>query len=276
MKIYWNYGGGLMVGENVKIKLKSLLGMMICYTGLYKILLRKKAIVVLFHRVDDDLDNNPISVTTNTFNLFCEFFKKYFHVISLGTLLEKLKLGEDIGGHLVITFDDGYKDNHDFVMKELKKKNLPACFFITTESIGSSYIPVWDAECSIETKWMNWKDVQSLHEEGFEIGAHTLNHVDLGIVKGDNAMREILGSKERLEIELKTKIKYFSYPFGGVNQITEENREIVRNLNFVCCPSACKGTVSPYTDPFYMKRTPISNWYRSPYQFIFETIFNKE
>ena len=49
---------------------------------------------------------------------------------TLGELLARLSDGKDLGGHLVITFDDGYLDNYRNAAPELRRNGLPACFFV--------------------------------------------------------------------------------------------------------------------------------------------------
>ena len=112
--------------------------------------------------------------------------------------------------------------------------------------------------------------IRELRAQNFELGAHTCNHVDLGVVSLEEARREIVGSRERLEAELGESIDLFTYPFGHARSITEECRELVRSLGFRCCPSAYGGIVRPGTDPFRMERQPISPWHLSPWQFGFE------
>lgn len=256
----------------MKRRLKALLGLLCYRTGLYKALLRDKAVIALFHRVDDRLPGNPISCTTAEFRAFCDFFARYFRVVSLQTLLTKLRRGEDVSGHLVITFDDGYRDNLEIAAVELERRALPACFFIATEFIGSTRVPFWDAELGIESRWMSWDDVRSLNARGFEIGAHTMNHVDLGVVQGAEAVREIVGSRQRLTRELGEETPLFSYPFGRADQMTPDNRAVVRDAGFSCCLSAYGGTVSSQGDPFDLRRVPVSPWFLSPYQFGFEIL----
>jgi peptidoglycan/xylan/chitin deacetylase (PgdA/CDA1 family) len=193
--------------------------------------------------------------------------------VSFRTLIAKLDRREDISNHLAVTFDDGYRDNRR-AANELLRRSMPACFFIATEFIGSQRVPWWDAEAGIQSEWMSWDDVRSLRDDGFELGAHTKNHVDLAVVSGDEAMEEIAGSARRLAAETGVRIDQFSYPYGRPNQITEENRDIVRNAGFVCCPSAYGGTVRKGNDPFCICRTAISPWHISPYQFGFEAILS--
>ena len=250
-------------------RIKALLGRAIFASGAYRLLFRDKAVIVLFHRIDDRYPGDPITSGTAEFREFCNFFQRYFTVVPFHTLIAKLQRREDISPPLVITFDDGYRDNRR-AADELLRRGMPASFFIATEFIGSDRVPWWDTKAGIISEWMSWDDVRSLRDDGFELGAHTKNHVDLGVVSGAEAVEEIDGSARRLVAETGAPIDLFSYPYGRPHQITEENREIVRKAGFVCCPSAYGGTVGKGNDPFRICRTPISPWHISPYQFGFE------
>jgi len=50
---------------------------------------------------------------------------------------------------------------------------------------------------------------------GFEIGGHTSNHVNLGIIPIDEAKREIVGSKEKIEEEIGDRITALHIPSGA-------------------------------------------------------------
>lgn len=265
-------GAGPGGGTDAKRRLKVLLGRFFFWSGLYRVLLRRKAVIALFHRVDDELAGNPISCTRTDFEAYCRFFGRYFRVVSLETLLTRLRRGEDVDRHLVITFDDGYKDNRDVAARALQRHGLTACFFIATELIGSSRVPPWDAELGIASQWMSWDDVRDLRARGFEIGAHTMNHVDLGAVHGAEATREIVGSRRRIREEVGIQTPFFSYPFGRADQITKANRGVIRRVGFETCLSAYGGIVRPGSDPFDLKRIPVSPWYLSPYQYGFEVM----
>ena len=251
----------------MKRQLKSVLGAVVYGTGMHRLILGDRAVIALFHRVDDRLRGNPITCTIDEFRAYCRFFARHFTVVSLGQLVAKLTRGDSVGGHLVITFDDGYRDNAGPAAAELERLGLPACFFIATNFIGSDRVPWWDAERSIKPEWMTWDDVRGLRQRGFEIGAHTVNHVDLGRVAGDEAEREIRESGSRLRAELGADVRYFSFPYGRPEHLTDANRDIVRRSGYVCCLSAHGGLVQPPADLFELKREPVSPWYLSPYHF---------
>lgn len=252
--------------------IKTMLGWLLCHAGLFRRLLSGKAVVILFHRVNPALKGNPISCTPEEFERYCRFLKRYFTVVPFSELIARLRRGEEVSGLACINFDDGYRDNFEHAAPVLEALGLPACFFIATDFIGSDIIPWWDRDRGIRTEWMSWDQVRALRQKGFEIGAHTRTHIDLGVVHGDEALSEIVGSRQRLEQELGESIELFSYPFGRSTQLSEENRALVQSLGFVCCPSAYGGLVASGDDPFRMQRQPISPWHLSPWQLAFELV----
>jgi peptidoglycan/xylan/chitin deacetylase (PgdA/CDA1 family) len=255
-----------------KRHVKALIGRVIYGLRLHRALLGNKGLVVLFHRIDDRLQGNPISATSQEFAEFCAFFAKYFRVVSMEEMLRLIDAGASLRGVCCITFDDGYLDNLTIAARTLKHHSLPACFFISSGMIGSQVRPWWDATIPIRTIWMQPDDLRTLARD-FEIGAHTIHHVDLGQVTGAEAHAEIAQSKSQLEALIGREVPYFTYPYGGKQHITEPNLDLIRSAGYRCCMSAFGGAVEPKTDLFRIKRAPISPWFLSPYQFGFEAIF---
>src|SRR5207249_2886648 len=126
---------------------KRLLGHGLFASRLNTILLRNDAVVVAFHRVLDDVDpSDGLTVSTRTFERYCRFFRRHFRVISLPDLVSKLDAGGSLERELVITFDDGYRDNFENAAPVLEKLGLPATFFVVTRWIGTDIVPFWDEE----------------------------------------------------------------------------------------------------------------------------------
>lgn len=271
-------GGGDHVGEPApeypevtrrksKRIVAAALGASLFRSGLYRLAWRNRATIVVFHRVDDRYNGAPLTCSRALFGEYCDFFARYFEVVPLNELLCLLRRGADVSRRLVITFDDGYRDNYQVAAAELQKRNLPACFFVTTGFVGSDHVAWWDAKQSIRSEWMSWDEVRALRAWGFELGAHTITHADCGRMTAAEAMQEIVGSKARLEAEVGSPIAHFAYPYGGRDQMTDENRSIVETAGFACCLAAHGGAVDASTSPFNLKRVPVSSWYRSPYEF---------
>ncbi|MGH6692835.1 MAG: polysaccharide deacetylase family protein, partial [Gammaproteobacteria bacterium] len=229
---------------------KNLLGRFIFESRLNTGLLRNSAVVVAFHRIQDTERPEALTVSIHTFERYCRFFRRHFHPVPLRDLVARLDRGDRPGGELAITFDDGYRDNCENAAPVLERLSLPATFFIVTRWMDTGIVPWWDEELGVRHPWMTWDQVRSLHRRGFEIGAHTQTHADLGSVATDEARREIQGARHDLERRLGAPVTSFAYPYGRRDNLTDANRRIVRAAGFTCCCSGYGGTNPRGTDPF--------------------------
>jgi peptidoglycan/xylan/chitin deacetylase (PgdA/CDA1 family) len=248
------------------------LGRLLYGTGLHRRLLRDRALIATFHRIDDRYPGNPITTAVPLFRELCAFVANHFQVVTLTALVQMLARREALGGYLALTFDDGYRDNHARAAPVLEEFRLPACFFVTAGFIGSRMVPWWDQEHGIQSEWMSWDNVRDLHARGFEIGAHTLTHPDLGKTAGTDAHREISGGKVAIEAALGAPVVHFAYPYGRPDQLSDANRVRVREAGYQSCVSSFGGAVRVGDDPLALKRTPVSSWHLSAGQFGFEVL----
>lgn len=105
---------------------------------------------------------------------------------------------------VLLTFDDGWKNQYEYAFPLLKKHGIHATFFVYTNPIDHK-----------KPHWMSWDDLRELDRAGMEIGGHSHTHPILTKIS-DMAIleREILDSKKELETELGHGIVSFAYPFG--------------------------------------------------------------
>lgn len=234
----------------------------------HAMLLRESWVVVAFHRVSDQTsDKDRLTCGIAMFERYCRFFARFFRPLPLRTLVQDLQHDLPPRRGLAITLDDGYRDNHDNAAPILKKYNLPATFFVTTQFIGSDFVPWWDRDLGIRRPWMTWHHVRALQRDGFEIGSHTRSHAELATLSTEDVRAEIAGSCKDLEQQLSTPVVSFAFPYGRENQMAEHQRAIVREAGLTCCCSCYGGTNPRGGDAFHLRRVPVSPWYVSPYHF---------
>lgn len=248
---------------------KSLAGGWLARLGLHRRLLGGRGIIVTFHRVSDAYKDD-FTCPVRDFESFCRFFRRHFKVVPLSEMVTRLEHGLDVTGTLAVTFDDGYVDNHELAAPILRTLGIPATFFVVSEFIGSNTVAWWDRQYQAPPGWMTWSQVRDLHTHGFEIGAHTRTHADLGAVTGAAAEREIRGSREEIENRLGAPVVHFAYPYGRAENLTESNRALVRSAGFRCCVACYGGTNPRGSDVFRLSRIPITPWYSTAEQFAFE------
>lgn len=259
----------------MKEKLKSALGRGMATFGLHRVLVGRAAVVVCFHRVRPGPSSSSLTVTPEAFDEFCRFFADAFDVVPLADVVAALDEGRPRPHALAITFDDGYHDNLQYAAPILRRWRLPATFFVVTQWIGTDIVAWWDADDPVRHRWMTWEEVCELRAEGFEIGAHTRTHVDLGVVHGEAARREIFGSRDDLAAVLGTPPRLFAYPYGRPDNMSEENRVLVGAAGFRCCCSVFGGLNPPGTDPLCLFRVPISTEAYRPHTFTFDVALGR-
>lgn len=102
------------------------------------------AAVLMYHRVLPELEARRLAVepgmfvTPETFARHCLWLEEYFHVLPLHEVAKRLAAGSRLPpGACAITFDDGWRDNHDHALPELRRRGLPATVFVVTDRIGT-------------------------------------------------------------------------------------------------------------------------------------------
>jgi peptidoglycan/xylan/chitin deacetylase (PgdA/CDA1 family) len=256
----------------IRKQLKSVMGRAASLTGAYERRFRSQMTIVTFHRINDRFADDPLTCGTAKFEAFCQFFRRHFRVLPLSEQVAGCRAGNDLGGTLSITFDDGYRDNIEVAAPILRRLQLPATFFVTTGFVGSQVTPPWDRQLPFKAGWMSWDDVRALHAEGFEIGSHTDSHLDMGAADPDTVRADLALSKEKLREALGASVTLFAYPFGGPEHISRRARDQVRAAGFACC-AACHGGINSTTpDPFDLNRIAVDQWYTDPDVFGFELL----
>lgn len=221
------------------------------------------ATILLFHRVTNEIPEDPITVSRERFRMVIRTLREQYHPVTVGELLRRLESGASWPRNTVaVSFDDGYLDNFAYAAPILKELEVPATFFIVADAIESERVMPWDENLPKRLSWMTWNQVREMRQQGFEIGSHTLTHPDLGKIRGETAKREIVDSKKKIQDRLGEEISLFAYPFGRRSNMTEENRAHVREAGYRCCCAVVGGRVFRKSNPFDLLRAPVDRWWR--------------
>jgi len=99
---------------------------------------------------------------------------------------------------------------------------------------------------------MSWDEMREMMEEGMSFGNHSHTHPTLTHLATKEQIKELKGSKEILEKELKEKIKLFSYPYGSFDETVID---ILRKQKCICGLTTDAGiNVGSHVKPFALKR----------------------
>ena len=166
-----------------------------------------------------------------------ETIKSMTNVVSLDDILAGRMSEERI--NVAITFDDGYRDCIDIVTPILKELKVTATFFVSSGFVGlaeeeeRNFLKANLRSDKVTNGGIIAKGLRKLSSEGFSVGGHTCNHVDLAKLKEINEIRkEIQNDKRELEAIIGTKVEYFAYPFGYYRNEGFDLAQILRESGF--------------------------------------------
>lgn len=115
---------------------------------------------------------------------------------------------------VIITFDDGYLNQHEYAYPILKKYGFKAVFYVVREGVGKENF--WhDPRQEPRIPMMNLEQIKDLMSSGMEIGSHTMTHQRLASLPREAARREISESKQSLEKLLGEAVVSFAFPYGN-------------------------------------------------------------
>ena len=143
-------------------------------------------------------------------------------LLSFSSVFFSYSLGEPIKA-AIITFDDGMLSQYTYAKPILDKYNFKATFYIICNSVDKE-------------NRMNWNNIQTLEEEGHEIGSHSMNHKRLSKLSEEEIKYEIIESKRCLQ-ENGFNVTSFSFPYNdgdnnkNILKIIADNYYIARTAS---------------------------------------------
>jgi peptidoglycan/xylan/chitin deacetylase (PgdA/CDA1 family) len=115
---------------------------------------------------------------------------------------------------LLLTFDDGYRDNLEIASPLLKKYGYRAQLFLLADKEISSN--VWDQTNEEPSHAIiSGNERQNWKESAFEIGSHGFSHQRITEFKNETmALAELVNSKAALEREFSTPVISYAFTYG--------------------------------------------------------------
>ena len=150
---------------------------------------------------------------------------------------------------ILITFDDGYYSNYEYIYPILKKYNVKASIFITTDKIGKEINGI---------RYLGWNECLEMQNSGIiEIFSHGKRHIFYDKASIREVRDDIIESYKIIEKNLgKKELKGFAYPYGaytneivwilkrnginfqiydiGINYLNSFNKNYIKRINIPC------------------------------------------
>lgn len=187
---------------------------------------RAPIIIFYYHGIGNGADN-WMHLPLDMFDRQVEYMQRYFEIISLSEALRRLRSGDSRSTAAVLTFDDGYASLHKVLLPYLEYYALPASFFICAEAAESGSPLQHDTDKGLhDVELMNTAQIRDCARRGVTIGSHGNQHEDMAKLSGAQLEHALIASADQLESWLEQKVTHFSFPFGGLENLSAEALDI--------------------------------------------------
>lgn len=162
--------------------------------------------ILLYHHIASSPSNNLYYVSPHEFEKQMYLLHEWgYKTISVEMLAKAINEGAPLPPKpIIITFDDGSETVYTTAFPIMQKYNFIGTIYVVHNYIG---IP----------NYMNARQIRELYASGWEVGSHSLSHVNL-TERVDRQRSEIVESRRKLQSLLGIPIQTFAYPFGAYNE----------------------------------------------------------
>lgn len=167
--------------------------------------------ILMYHHVgylppNPDAIRTDLTVSPELFGAHLDWLMvEGFNAISMAQLWDGLSNGTALPPRpVVLTFDDGYDDAHQYAFPILAAHAMIGMFFLISGLVE-------------QPGYLTWSQVVEMRSAGMEIGNHTVHHADLWWYSYSGMIAEIDGAAAAISSVLGERPRFFCYPFGHYN-----------------------------------------------------------
>jgi peptidoglycan/xylan/chitin deacetylase (PgdA/CDA1 family) len=179
---------------------------------------------------------------------------------SMQSLLRRARHADRSRMRVALTFDDGYRTLADTVQPIVAEHGFPVTAFLNTGMIGNGKRLPSRPEFGHypDEEFLNWEDVAKLNRQGWTIGGHGIDHVDLTRVSRKEVDRQLMGCKQEITARLGRPCVHYAYTWGHNNAAVR--RAVVR-AGYFCAVGVIHGPVTSVSPWFTLPRLDIRTEY---------------
>ncbi len=210
--------------------------------------------IIMYHHIaapppDADAIRRDLSVSPQALEEQLRYLVEAgYHPITLRQLVMHLQSGQPLPEKpVILTFDDGYRDNYTHAYPLLKEYGFVATFFIVSGPIDFG-----------DKEYMTWEQIELMSAEGMDIEDHSYSHPDLAGQPQDFITRQILAPQEAIEAHSGQEVRFFCYPAGSYDQTVIE---VLKAAHFWGAVSTKAGVWHSSEHPFELKRLRVHSDY---------------
>ncbi|WP_405761607.1 polysaccharide deacetylase family protein [Anaerovibrio slackiae] len=202
----------------------------------------RTVMVLNYHKVVDE--HMSLSVPLADFEQHMKWLKEYGYTsITPEELYEFIVNGSELPEKpVLITFDDGYKDNYTNAYPIMKKYGFKGTIFVVTGFLG------------VYGNYMTWEQAKELADNGFSIESHTYSHKSMTEASDEEISKELTKSRDTIKNKLGIEADFMAYPTGTYNL---HIAELVQKAGYKGAFTIKYDNVSRESNVYALERVPI-------------------
>lgn len=162
--------------------------------------------VLMYHRVDTssppDVISERLTTSPRAFAADLALLRaEHLRAVGIDDLYRLCAEHRPTNDLVLVTFDDGYRDQYRYAFPILRRFGMTATFFITTANVGTAH-------------HLTWNEIRTMANAGMSIGGHSVEHVSLSALDFEDQMYQVVYSVATLRNMLHVPVIAYAYPDG--------------------------------------------------------------
>lgn len=206
--------------------------------------------VLYYHSVTDeatdDENEKELRVPVAKFKEQMKYLKdNNYYTLSMDEFYGYVKNGDKVPEKSVlITFDDGFKNNYDNAFPIMKEYGLKGSVFVITSMVDKVGL------------YMTSDEISAISKDGFiDVESHTVGHEKLSQISKEDTMKTLKDSKVFLEKYSGKKVDTIAYPFGIYDEATINS---VKEAGYTMGFTTEMGWAKPKSDLYRIPRVYVN------------------
>jgi peptidoglycan/xylan/chitin deacetylase (PgdA/CDA1 family) len=214
--------------------------------------------VLMYHKVND-VRPNPTTVPTAVFAEQMALLGELGYTpVALDAVRDHYVDGVPLPPSAVlITFDDGYRDNLEHALPILRRHGYPAVLFVPIGFLDDGRpLPHEEALAALGVRnpTLSWDELAELEAGGVRVESHGIAHRPLAELEPAEAAREVALSKLRLEERLGREVEAFAFVKGSLADFRPEHVSLVQQAGYELAFTSVSGANGARADRFRLRR----------------------
>jgi len=224
-------------------------------TGVYWLVRRRlrrrgAAVVLVYHRVLSGERGLGEMVGEAAFEWQMKYLSERCRPVEWSAMRES----GGAGVRVLVTFDDGYRDNFTRALPIMERHQIPGVFFLLTDLVfdRSEGERVGEAPTKEELQ-------TAARATRVTFGNHTASHPFVSRISVEEFDRELSRSQTRIREEMAVTPDLFAYPRGRARDVSEEAALVLSKHGFTAAFTMMPGLVKDDTPQFRVPRIGMSH-----------------